>query len=368
MAVDVSSRPDAVVAAGPCSPPVSVDRPFALLSQTGCFDSKVSTKMAAVVTPYEVNSPLWSDLALKTRGFVIPNGKKIHVKDCAKNPTECCVSDPNNSSQCLPPADDGQWVFPVGTVLVKNFLFNDDPKDLTTGKAKLVETRLFIRFSEKLWAGYSYRWDEAQTDATLVPADRVSAMFNTGKRIVPWNYPSRTDCIKCHTVEGGSSIGPETKQMNRVVDGMNQIDRWAARDLFELPPSKPYRAALTAPFAGQSGAPATSATIDERVRSYLHANCAYCHRPDGNFYFFDLRYGVSLADTHLCNQVPNKGDQGVAGATNLSAGDPNHSILYLRMKALGGNPNRMPQIGTDVVDLDATKLISEWINGLKTCP
>ena len=55
-------------------------------------------------------------------------------------------------------ADDGKWVLPVGTVMVKSFLFD----------SKLLETRLLMRFDATTWVGYTYKWDEAQTDATLV--------------------------------------------------------------------------------------------------------------------------------------------------------------------------------------------------------
>ena len=78
-------------------------------------------KLADFVIPYDVNSPLWSDGAIKTRGMVIPQGQKVHVLNCTANPAECLYG----------PEDDGRWVFPVGTVLVKSFIFDE----------KLVETR-----------------------------------------------------------------------------------------------------------------------------------------------------------------------------------------------------------------------------------
>ena len=47
--------------------------------------------------------------------------------------------------------------------MVKSFLFD----------GKLVETRLFVRFDAATWVGYSYQWNEAQTDATIVADERV---------------------------------------------------------------------------------------------------------------------------------------------------------------------------------------------------
>src|SRR6187551_1977115 len=91
-------------APGECTPP-PVDAPIEKLSLTGCMNPTDVTKFADRVIPYEVNSPLWSDSAEKQRGFVIPTGTKIHIKDCAAMPAECLDS-----------ADTGKWVFPVGTV------------------------------------------------------------------------------------------------------------------------------------------------------------------------------------------------------------------------------------------------------------
>ena len=364
-----AEAPDAPVmtpVSGPCSPPLDLARPFEKLSQTGCMDPAHPTQLAAHVVPYEVNSPLWSDGALKTRGMVLPAGKKIHVKDCARNPAECCVIDNAHYPNCLPPADDGRWVFPVGTVLVKNFLFNDDPRDVTVTKAKLVETRLFVRASDKQWVGYGYRWDEAQTDATLVPDERVKIMFNTGKRTVEWNYPSRQDCLKCHTDYGGSSLGTETAQLNRVLGGLNQIDRLAALGLFETPPAKPYKTPLVAPYAGQAGTPAADVSLEARARSYLHSNCSFCHRPDGPFYQIDFRQDESLLNTNVCDQIPQKG--GNDQLRNLFPGDPMRSVIWLRMVAPSGDAGRMPVVGSAVVDPDGTKLISDWIRSVRTCP
>src|SRR6185503_7435113 len=170
--------------------------------------------LAASVIPYEVNSPLWSDGADKARGLALPDGGKIHVKNCTANPAEC----PGSRDR----ADDGKWVLPVGTVMVKSFLFD----------SKLLETRLLMRFDATTWVGYSYKWDEAQTEATLVGEERDTTMFATGQRTVSWHFPSRADCMQCHTPEASFALGTETSQLNRVVAGMNQIDRLTALGAF----------------------------------------------------------------------------------------------------------------------------------------
>ncbi|HEY2900845.1 MAG TPA: hypothetical protein VGL59_09740, partial [Polyangia bacterium] len=339
---------------GSCAPPADIRCPYPKLSQTGCIDSspfsdaKIPIKMASVVVPYEVNSPLWSDGAFKTRGMRLPATGKIHVKDCTKNPTECEVLDPNTLKCCAPTADDGKWVLPVGTVMVKNFMFPDTSRP---SGYKLVETRLFIHLDHKAevqgvsteWVGYGYQWDDAQTDATIVGSlldgsdIGVSAVFHVAPTMgaatqpITWDYPSRLDCITCHTAitpattpTSGYTLGPETAQMNRIASGdtMNQIDKFAASAMFETAPAQPYKTALVAPYPGQSGSPPAGATLDQKARSYLHANCAFCHRPDGKWSGFDVRYDVPLKSTAICNALPGKGDLGVTGATLLTPKNP----------------------------------------------
>jgi hypothetical protein len=173
------------------------------------------------------------------------------------------------------------------------------------------------------------------------------------------------------TPTSGYSLGPETIQMNRVVAGdtMNQIDKLNALGLFETPPSKPYKAALLLPYSGQNGTADTSpTTLTARARSYLHANCSFCHRPDGVWQGFDVRYDIPFQNTYLCNALPGKGDLGVAGSTLLTPKDPATSILYLRMHAPGGDTQRMPKIGTVVVDAQGTQLMTDWINSITACP
>ena len=114
-----------------------------------------------------------------------------------------CATQP---SGCLDAADDGKWVLPAGTTLLKNFGFD----------GKVVETRLLVALPDATWVGYSYQWNEAQTAATLVPSAGASVTFNTGARAVDWTYPSRRDCNECHTRSAGWSLGLETAQMNRV--------------------------------------------------------------------------------------------------------------------------------------------------------
>jgi hypothetical protein len=95
-------------------------------------------------------------------------------------------------------------------------------------------------------------------------------------------------------------------------------------------------------------------------------NCAICHRPGGSFEDIDLRFETPLEKMGLCNQPPEKGDLGVPGALRLIPGQPDKSLLTLRMMAL--QEGRMPQIGTSVLDGEGVALVRQWIGSLTGCP
>jgi hypothetical protein len=364
-----------------CTAPVMTALPLCKLSETGCMDPKNPTAFGPRAVYYEVNSPLWSDNAAKTRAFVIPDGGTIHVKDCRPDASATelaeCVSPTGVQNG---PADTGKWVFPVGTVLIKNFLFD----------GKIVETRLLMRVDAATaaliqngsdWVGYNYAWNEQQTEATIVPDARTPVSFNTGKRTVSWDYPNYLDCIGCHAPAVGA-IGPETAQMNRLVDGGNQIDTFKAMGLFDTTaPTAPYAAPLVEPYAnaalGLKGPPAGT-TVDQAARSYLSANCGFCHRPDVNDQGFDLRHSLTLNETGICNLTQQNGIPGMTNQTLLDIAPGSHaaSATWIRMNIPipASDPNgvtdvgRMPSVGSAVVDPQATALIGSWIDSMQSCP
>jgi uncharacterized repeat protein (TIGR03806 family) len=344
-----------------CVPFADLTQPIQKLSQTGCVNPSDPTKLAASVIPYEVNSPLWSDGADKTRGMALPNGAKIHVVNCSANPSECPGANDG--------ADDGKWKFPAGTVMVKSFLFD----------GKLLETRLLMHPTATTWAGFTYKWDEAQTDATLEGDARDETSFSTGQRTVDWHFPSRMDCVTCHVPDLGYGVlGPETAQMNRVVGGSNQLDELQAMGLFEAPIPTPYKTALIQPTTSQLGSPPASASLEQRATTYLHANCSFCHRANpgdvdcGTDPCLDLRYGVPLANRSICNVTPAKGGFGLTNPVSLAPGHPELSVMSIRMKAPPddgtGRHGRMPLIASYVVDQQAVDLIDSWITSITACP
>jgi uncharacterized repeat protein (TIGR03806 family) len=306
--------------------PPDVDSSSALpdtLSLTGCFDPADPWLPVDDLLPYALNVPFWSDNAEKTRYAAIPAGGKIEV------------------------AEDGDLYFPVGTTLVKHFMLD----------GIRVETRLFIQHDLFRWTGYSYQWNEEQTDATLLEGSATRDVAGQ-----TWIFPSRSECLACHSASVGGALGPEIGQLNRdfdYADGTeNQLVRWQSLGLFEVDPGAP---ATLAAFANPDD---TSAALEDRARSYLHVNCAQCHRPGGASHLpTDWRIDQVL-DSTTCNAVPNN-NGGNPDARLLVPGDPDNSLIYTRP----ADPDwRMPPLGSNVIHTDGVALIGEWITSLTSCP
>jgi uncharacterized repeat protein (TIGR03806 family) len=344
---DMVAPPD-VSAGQTCLAPKAGDPP-AMLSATGCVDSRDPKKPAVSLIPYDVNSPLWSDGASKQRYMALPDGKKIHIRNCAAEPAACDVLQGGIS-------ENGHLDFPVGTVLVKSFLIGDTP----------IETRLLIHVSQDFWKGFSYRWNDAATEALMLPDLTMST-----ERMLPgqtWQFPSRAQCLQCHTEPAGRSLGPTVAQLNRDFDypsgTANQLATLEKMGLLDAPLAMP-----PAMLPAYPSPASTSAMPEQRTRSYLHANCAICHRPGGTFAGMDMRFEAAFKDQELCNVAPMRGNLGVPGSVRLAPGDPAKSIVSLRMHTLTqAGMVRMPQIGSVVVDPMGTMLVDDWIRSIKTCP
>ncbi len=311
----------------PAAPPPTAFPPR--LSRTGCVDPADPKKPVPAMIPYTVNSPLWSDGSEKDRWFSVPDGTTLTV-------------DPTS----------GDIDFPNGTVLMKTFRV----------AGKRVETRLFVRHADGEWGGYSYEWDDAQTDATLLPSNKVK---NLGAQT--WYYPSRSECFTCHSQVAGRALGPEVGQLNgdfvytqtnRISNQLRTLDHLG---YFARPIGDPATLARLPSPAGTTG------TVEARARAYLHANCSFCHQPGGTGRgAMDLRYGPSFADTAVCDQDPSVGDLGVPGAKLFAPGQPARSVLSLRMRSTG--LERMPPLATRLVDTAGAAVIDSWITQTATCP
>lgn len=339
-----------------CVPPATTSAQAGLLSASGCVEPADAKKPAATLMPYGVASPLWSDSAEKHRYIALPDDTVVHVRDCSSTPSECDAPEDGGTGQ-----DDGDWDFPIGTVFMKTFAL----------EGKLIETRLLMRKGEFDWWGFSYRWRDDQSDAELLASNTDGYDAEVEGPLGPqtWHFPSRQQCLQCHTTAAGVSLGLDTSQLNgdfEYPNGAvgNQIETLAHAGVFEATP---------APEPAYPDPSNRDLPLEARARSYLHANCSLCHRPGSNYTGFDLRFSVAFEDTELCGQAPDKGDLGVSGALRIAPGEPEKSVLSLRMHSLETATNgsfryRMPQIGSRVVDELGTSVVDDWILSQTACP
>jgi mono/diheme cytochrome c family protein len=208
----------------------------------------------------------------------------------------------------------------------------------------------------------TYRWTN-ETDAVLVPEGGFdeSLVITDGAttRTQVWHYPSRSECLACHTSAAGWVLGWNTAQLNRDFTHTslttNQITALADAGYLSNAPEAPQAYhALAKPDD-------TTVSQEFRVRSYLFANCANCHRPGGPALAnFDTRISTPTDDANLINGalINTMGDP--ANRT-LVPNSPEHSMILQRMSIRG--PGQMPPISSNIHDPQGIELLRAYITG-----
>jgi hypothetical protein len=105
-----------------------------------------------------------------------------------------------------------------------------------------------------------------------------------------------------------------------------------------------------------------TASLTNRFRSYIDANCAQCHRPGGTGPSFDARYDTPLASQNIINGFVI-GSMGYDNAHVVTPRDIWRSILYQRASSLDSLV-KMPPLARNLVDSNAMAVVAAWINGL----
>ncbi|MGE0827733.1 MAG: SO2930 family diheme c-type cytochrome [Hyphomonadaceae bacterium] len=319
---------------------ILADAPPALLSEYRFFIDAAARRPNAGVTPYDLNTALYSDGALKFRYVYIPPGA-----DAAYNA-------------------EGVFEFPVGAVLIKTFAIAADMR-MPLENVRFLETRLLIRRADG-WAAYPYVWNEAGTEARYspigaeIPARWIDA---EGAEIaLDWRVPNRNQCKGCHDRSGAiAPIGPSARNLNRLypyTEGPeNQLTHWSRRRLLRDAPD-----AASAERAPDAFDEATG-PLDARARAYLDVNCAHCHNPEGPAHTsgLDLRAHVREGALWGLFKRPVAAGRASAGLEfAIEPGHPERSILLHRMES--DDPGvMMPELGRQLVDRRAVALIREWI-------
>lgn len=319
-----------------------------LLSQTGAFRDTHSLTPVGGLIPYSLNVSFWSDGAAKSRWISVPKEGTLPGTKIGFAPA-------------------GEWKFPNGTVFVKHFEIATD--ETQPNLKRRLETRLLVRSANGSVYGVSYKWRSDNSDADLLSTNLTETILiktTTGTRTQTWYYPSRQDCRTCHTDLAGGVLGVKTRQLNgdfTYSDGVtnNQLRAWNHLGLFEP-------AIAEADLGGYSKlarADDKSRSLEDRVRSYLDANCSHCHRPQGTVAYFDARYDVPLAQQNLIEgQVLI--DEAIDGAHIISPNDTWRSILFMRINST--DAIKMPPLAHQQLDTQGIALVRQWIESLPGPP
>ncbi|MES2070984.1 MAG: SO2930 family diheme c-type cytochrome [Pseudomonadota bacterium] len=316
------------------------------------------------VTPYDLNTPLFTDYAHKLRTIWMPKGSSAKY-------------DAENSFE-----------FPVGTIISKTFYYprvagekkssnlvssaTDTSRDfvgadLNLDQVRLIETRLLVRRADG-WVALPYVWNEEQSEAILqrtggqVPLQLASA----GQAKLPLTYvvPNVNQCAGCHVanikLREFEPIGPKARHLNRSYSyggvDENQLQHLAAIGyLSGLPDLK------TVPH--NVNWQDSSQTLDSRARAYLDINCAHCHNSKGaaNTTALHLELGAP-ANLHLgiCKPPVAAGRGTGDRKFDIIPGKPEDSIMPFRLNS-DETGLMMPELGRNSIHKEGVQLIKAWI-------
>ncbi len=325
------------------------------LSDTGVFASVKDQTPAPGVLPFSINAPQWVDGASAERWVATPGVSKVTWGKGVWG--------------------DDKPAWPKDSVLVRTLALETSVGDPSSKKR--VETQL-LHFDGRQWRGYSYAWNDAQTDADLIPVggdERPIAIADPavpgGTRRQMWHFASRTQCMTCHNVWCDYALSFNAPELDRAGPGMeNQVRDFRKLGLLleplppeprkrnEPPPPPPEKETLSNPYDDKS-----KLSVAERARSYLHVNCPQCHRfGGGGTALIDVRKEMHTKELKAIGERPALGEFGLDGGKLIFPGDPNRSVLLYRTSKLGRG--RMPHIGSDIVDEKGTELLRQWISSM----
>ncbi len=318
------------------------------ISAYNLFADPLEQIQNAGLHPFDINTPLFSDYAVKDRFIYLPDGAQMTYKA------------------------DGPFDLPVGAALIKSFSYPRDLRDPAKGR-RLIETRLLIHTPEG-WTGAAYVWNDAATDAKLkvagavVPVDWLDAQGTP--RSTEYLVPNMNQCKYCHRGFGVTEpLGLRARQLNRASptapDHANQLALWTAQGILKGAPAAPEDAPRNAVWND----PATG-TLEERALTYLDINCAHCHNPKGLAGPTQLVFTLDEALIHrpgVFHKPTAAGNASRGRNYAIVPGNPDASFLLTRLGST--HPFiRMPAIGRTTVHQEGVELIKQWILSLSDPP
>jgi uncharacterized repeat protein (TIGR03806 family) len=316
-----------------------VTNPPPHLSGTGLFSNSTAGGLtpAPGILPYNVIAPLWSDSAAKSRWIALPAGAQITF------------------------AATGEFTYPAGTVMIKNFVLNNVP----------LELRLLVLTGPNAGYGVTYKWESGGADADLMGPSSLPVPLADGYDEVEldgqtWHYPSRAECLQCHTAVANFVLGPKTRQLNTAFAypggaSDNELRTWNYLQMFTTDIGE----ANIGGFTKLTNISDTSAgtTLQDRVRSYVDANCGQCHRPNSGLNtYWNAVFDVPLANQGIVDGIVQN-TLGIIGAEVVRPQTISESVMELRMNSV--DPTiKMPPLARNVIDANAVSVLDAWIGSL----
>jgi hypothetical protein len=303
------------------------------LEDTGLYADIEAAVIARDVLAFEPQYPLWTDGAAKHRWIRLPPDTAIDA------------SDPDH------------LVFPRGTKLWKEFGFESR-----------VETRYIALGYDGKWRFATYTWSADERSATLAPEQGVRSIRESSPG-VPYDVPSRADCLACHEAGKNTVLGFTPLQLSADRDpnaphARPKPGRRARSRRFRAPRSRAQVAGATR----RNSARIAAATPRERAAlGYLNTNCGICHSSQGELASLNLDLSYPLArssrapaiettvERKSCFRWPDDVDP-----LRISRAAPDKSVLPRRM-ASRQPVSQMPPLGTHLRDAEALALVNEWI-------
>ena len=292
----------------------------ATLTEYRFFTDAPAQKPSARVTPYRLNTPLWSDGAEKLRFVYLPSGAKATS------------------------TGEGLLDLPVGAALIKTFAFG----------TRKMETRVLLHRAEG-WVALPYQWNAAQTEAKLALGGARVPVTTPQGAAISYAIPNKNQCKECHGLSGVvTPIGPKARNLSPA---------WLAGEVKAGRLDRSPAVAMRLP-VWEDRAQAPVAAV---ARGYLDANCGHCHNPAGSASNsgLDLRWEQNNPALLGIGKRPVAAGRGAGdNEFDVVPGDPQHSILTYRMASLEGGV-AMPELGKATVDGEGLKAVCAWIAGLK---
>ena len=365
------------------------------LSESGLFKSVKGHVMEEALIPYSVNAVLWSDGAAKQRWLGLPKDAKIDYRKTRG------------------------WDLPDQTVIVKSFYL--DTEEGNPNSRRWIETRFLTRQGTE-WYGYSYAWNDEESEGTLIEAKGADREFTiktkAGAKKLNWRYPSRSECMVCHSRAANYVLGLSELQFNHDFEYLpspqagegpgvrgngvkeNQLVLFERLGLFnrfnwkaemrekvfqELKAkgrtSREIEEEIAKRMATRDQRPPAPSSLlpfapdklkklvdpydkkqdlNARVRSYLHSNCSQCHvEAGGGNAAMELEFTKTPDEMKIFDVKPQHDSFGIKDARIIAPGHPERSVMLHRISQR--DKGHMPPLATRVVDQEMVAAMREWI-------